>query len=364
MVTRVRKNRLLTLADDLTRILSCGEKNRGRFSHVHFIVNTVAGGVARARRFLDATEVVRRWTQRLRPADQGSSITHSVHLTERAGHASQIAGRILDTPEVQGRLIVSIGGDGTHREVFTAVAERIGDDLGPDVSQVCMFRMPMGTGNDGADAASVESACSTLYSGVPAMCAGMVRVIPTGMAPMFAFNVTSIGIDAYVTDTSNRLKNAFPGDMYKLVADVATLFYEPVFGVGEVDLTLTDDQGKEQRHRDRYILVAVGPTGSRVYGNGKRILPSDDNLCAIRTVNVFRKIAMKKHVYDGTHVGFATTLSARVRKVVVDYARRVPLQLDGEGIWLSPENFPLTFERIDCAINVLTQTEHATPQLS
>ncbi len=346
------KQRLLTLSDDLTRIVSASADNRGRFTHVHFIVNVVAGGVARARRFLGSCALVQRRAQELPPS--ASEITRSVHLTERPGHALQIAAQILDSPDCEGRLIVSIGGDGTHREVFSAVAERLGDSFGPDVNKVCMFRMPMGTGNDGADAPDVESACRTLQQGVPDQRAGLIRVIPNGMTPMYAFNVTSIGIDAYVTDTSNRLKAFFPGDMYKLIADVATLFYEPIYGVGEVGLALTDDQGRQSQERDRFILVAIGPTGNRVYGNGKRILPTDANLCAIPTVGVIKKIAMKKHLYVGTHVGLPGTLSARVRRVVVDYTRRVPLQLDGEGIWLEPQNFPLTFERVDSAINVLS----------
>ncbi len=384
---------LIRLTDDLTEVVARSPHNRRRFNHIHYIINTIAGGVARRGRFHASHDAIRAWLARnakdaadgVSPADDtsgasgapaasgisatsggsgasgtasavdvsGSPPTRSVHLTEHPGHASDIAASILDNPESERQLIVSIGGDGTHREVLSAVAERVDVKVGANGRNVCVFRMPMGTGNDGADAVDAADACRQLHFGVPVNNTGIVRVTPTGMRPMFAFNVTSIGIDAYVTDTSNKLKAAFPGDMYKVIADAATLFYEPVFGVGEVGLTLTDDDGVESRYQDRYILVAVGPTGHRHYGNGKRILPSDANLCAIRTVGLLKKIAMKKHVYEGSHVGLPGTLSACVTKVVVEYQRRVPLQLDGEGVWLEPQNFPLTFERVDSAITVL-----------
>lgn len=370
---------LIRLTDDLTEVVACSPQNRHRFSHIHYIINTIAGGVARRGRFHASRDAIRAWLARnvggraaadapragdtsgafatlgtaSTPDVSGSPPTRSVHLTERPGHASEIAAAILDNPESERQLLMSIGGDGTHREVLSAVAERVDVTVGANGRNVCVFRMPMGTGNDGADAVDAADACRQLHFGVPVNNTGIVRVTPTGMRPMFAFNVTSIGIDAYVTDTSNKLKAAFPGDMYKVIADAATLFYEPVFGVGEVGLTLTDEDGGESRYQDRYILVAVGPTGNRHYGNGKRILPSDNNLCAIRTVGLRKKIAMKKHVYEGTHVGLPGTLSACVTKVVVDYGRRVPLQLDGEGVWLDPQNFPVTFERLDSAITVL-----------
>ena len=348
------KHQLLTLTDDLTRIVSASAWNVERFNHIHFVVNVVAGGVSKKKRFLNSAKVVRDVAAGVIGGVDLPPITRSIHLTEGPGHAAQITGIILDEPESDGRLIISIGGDGTHREVCSAFAERLGDTSGPDRRNIVLFRMPMGTGNDGADAFETETACGILQRGGALRSAGAVRVTATGMHAMYAFNVTSIGIDAYVTDTSNRMKNAVPGDIYKVIADAATLFYEPVYGVDEVELTITDDNGRQTEHRDRYILVAMGPTGNRCYGNGKRILPTDNNLCAIRTVSLPKKIAMKKHVYEGTHVGLPGTLSAQVKSMVVNYRRRVPLQLDGEGVWLSPENFPVRFERVDNAIPVLS----------
>ena len=351
------KHQLLSLTDDLTRIVSSSPWNVERFNHIHFVVNVVAGGVSKRTRFLRSAGIVRTFAAGVEEGDELSPITRSIHLTEGPGHAVQITGTILDEPESDGRLIVSIGGDGTHREVCSAFAERLGDTSWLDRRNIVLFRMPMGRGNDGADAFETEAACEILGRGGGLRSAGAVRVTPTGMHPMYAFNVTSIGIDAYVTDTSNRMKNAVPGDIYKVIADAATLFYEPVYGVDEVELTITDDSGTQSEHRDRFILVAMGPSGNRCYGNGKRILPTRNNLCAIRTVSLPKKIAMKKHVYEGTHVGLPGTLSTDVHTMVVNYRRRVPLQLDGEGVWLSPENFPVRFERVDAAIPVLTTAE-------
>jgi len=62
-----------------------------------------------------------------------------------------------------------------------------------------------------------------------------------GALPLYSFNIASVGLDAFVADMTNRLKRILPGDSYRFWVDVATLFYDRVYDVIDMELTAWKD---------------------------------------------------------------------------------------------------------------------------
>jgi diacylglycerol kinase family enzyme len=225
------------------------------------------------------------------------------------------------------------------------------------------FRLPLGTGNDAADCRDWATALRILggrelHGGVASL--SMLEVQIPGQAVHFAFNIASLGLDAFVSDLTNKLKIWFPGNSYGLMVDLATLFYERFVQVVPTKLELTKGGQPTLSWTEGFLLAAMGATGHRTYGAGKRILPDTDNYCLAGRQNLLEKLGLRTPFYQGTHRGrprihFAAGDTLRVISPV-----RLPLQMDGEVMWLEPSDFPLTITIVDRGINVLSLAGSAT----
>ena len=115
-------------------------------------------------------------------------------------------------------LIVTAGGDGTHLEVQTAILKKSLEN--PEISAaikkyITLLRLPLGTGNDGSDGRTMEEAMARLTEPAHFSLQRAIKVWydTTGKKPVstskfesldacppwYAFNIASIGIDAYIT---------------------------------------------------------------------------------------------------------------------------------------------------------------------
>ena len=70
-------------------------------------------------------------------------------------------------------------------------------------------------------------------------------------------------------------------------------------------------------------------------------------------MSIFRKIQQKRLFYLGTHGELPEVRFYRADRVDIDYASRIPLQLDGEIVWLEPKDFPLSLRLVNAKIKVL-----------
>ncbi len=277
-----------------------------------------------------------------------------VRVALHRGHPEEIARGIAgdmlrDSGAARPRLILTMGGDGTHLETLSPLLG-LPEELR---RRITVFRLPLGTGNDGADADSMTGAARIfLHGGAPTELSA-VRVSPRNAEPFYAFNIVSLGIDAFVTRVTNLLKGRLPGDAYKLIADAATLVYEPLYGVRPMELEIHDDGAGPARIRGRYILAAFGVSGGRTYGNHKKILPGEENLCAIRTRSLPKKIALKPLLYSGLHTGAEGVDMRKAGAVTVYYNGRICLQTDGESRILKKRDFPCRMEVVRTGIRTL-----------
>jgi diacylglycerol kinase family enzyme len=256
-------------------------------------------------------------------------------------------------------LIITAGGDGTSLEAQLALYE-----AHPALrSNFAIVRLPMGTGNDGADAWDLDKALDLLTEPVVVEYSRALRLRTStrGKGPFLAFNILSIGLDAFVTHMTNKMKGSFPGDSYKLWVDIAALFYDKVYKVGPMEIKACDEGGAEVLSLNGPVLLAaMGVSGKRTYGSHKMILPDARNVCIIRQMSLFRKLSLKGLFNTGGHVDKKEASLCGASRLEFRYKYPVLAQMDGETVRLEPRDFPASIELTEPAIPILKSQFHRT----
>lgn len=247
-----------------------------------------------------------------------------------------------DSPEP---VIVSLGGDGTHNHVLQAGIDHSGHGQ--------FLRLPLGSGNDAAGVESLERALTDLQGIMAPRWIPAVR-ITTSRWRQHAFNIASMGIDAYVTLLHNRWRAALPGNTYRLLVDLAVLRYDQALQVGPLTLRgATWDGAIRELGETPRSLVVMGVSGNRTYGDHMHVLPGAENVCIIERASLWDKLRMKQLFYEGNHVTQTITTTHTLQRLEAWYDRSLPLQYDGEACYLAAEDFPVTLEVIHSAVRVL-----------
>lgn len=333
----------------LARILAHSPAFPDEALAVDLIANPRAGGFTRPsyarRRFAELDHLVARaetLPMRLKP------LGLRLHLTERAGHASEIARSIVedaaaDAPGTR-RIVLTAGGDGTSLETASVLV-----GLAPELSsRFALLRLPFGTGNDGSEGRTLETALERFLGPVSAEPRAALRIIPNpegGKAPLWSFNIASVGVDAFICQMTNRLKTFFPGDSYKLWVDLSSVFYDLIWPPAPLTIRAWDAAGAETMALvEKCLLFAMGVSGRRTYGSNKGILPDGDNACAIYQMPLLQKLASKDKISAGTHRGLDGVRLFSGRRFEMGYGAGILLQCDGEVTELGAADFPLVVE--------------------
>ena len=344
---------LKPIKSSLQEILSYSSLFANRHLTVDVILNPCAGAFSPGSRFDRVKEELSGFARGLTGVPRDPKLLDlRFHHTECSGHATEITQSLIGEPAQDVRLIVSAGGDGTHGEVF-AGAVHDSRLRGAAKGKVWFFRFPFGTGNDGADADTPAEAARALLGDATPSAAGHIVVHPSDSEPLYGFNIASVGLDAYVALLTNRLKGSIAGDLYKVLADVMTLVYEPIVGISPMTLRWSDGDGIAHDLHRRFALCAFGVSGTRTYGDHKPILPGFENLCAIERIGLIGKIRLKGQLYRGEHVHSPLTHMKTATRLVIEYDGRIPLQVDGETRWLTAENFPLEIDLHNDSVPIL-----------
>jgi diacylglycerol kinase family enzyme len=283
-------------------------------------------------------------------------------FTRAKGHAKEITEALIGEASKAARaeagggkspfyFIITAGGDGTSLEVMTALCradEKLRDNF-------AVLRLPMGTANDGADSFDLGEALNLIVEPPPLQKQRAIQLKPaSGKGPFFAFNILSVGLDAFVTHMTNKMKDKLPGDSYKLWVDLAALFYDKIYQVGVMDLRSFGGQGEEAKTlKEKILLLAVGESGRRCYGSQQWILPDDRNVCAIKQMPLYRKLALKGLISSGGHAGKEEAVLWNACRV--EFQSQYPLlaQMDGEAVLLEGGDFPAVIELTEPVINIL-----------
>jgi diacylglycerol kinase family enzyme len=278
-----------------------------------------------------------------------------LYLSAYPSHAGRIAASIADrsafcssTRDTR-HMIISVGGDGTHNEIMNALHTTVPAEK---LALCRIFRFPLGSGNDAADAWTPEEAWQLLINGADQGPAGAVEMETATGVHHRAYNIASIGVDAHIAKVTNRFKDRLPGDFYKIVADMSVPFYPGIYRIGTMSIGWDDDDGGRREHRFRLGLLAIGVSGMRTYGHGLWILPEHENICAIELRNLATNIRMKKELYHSRHGELPYVSMFRSGEVTLNYPSAIPMQLDGEVVMLSAEDFPVTVRIVQTAVQV------------
>jgi diacylglycerol kinase family enzyme len=278
---------------------------------------------------------------------------NTVHFTERPGHARLITEGIMNTEgkSVSGieRLLIGCGGDGTSNEICLALVRADASLL----DRLKLLRLPLGTGNDVADAHTFAGAYDLILGPQRTQKTGALLVTAGAAEPQYSFNVGSIGLDAYIAGLTNRFKRVIPGDAYKSLVDFGSLFYEQRVNPQPMDITIHNENGETKIASFVPSMVVVGISGARTYGGHLPVLPGKENVCLVGRMGALKKIRVKKLFYLGRHGELPEVSFYRAYKVDVHYKGRIPMQLDGEITWLDAEDFPVTMQILEPRIKVL-----------
>ena len=232
------------------------------------------------------------------------------------------------------------------------------------------MRLPLGTGNDGSDGRTLEEAFARLTEPAHFSLQRAIKVwydttgknpISTekyesldSLPPWYAFNIASVGIDAFITYMTNRTKKYMPGDTYQLWVDLACVFYSWKFPAKPLTLEIFDDNDNiVETITSPVEFVVLGVSGNRTYGSNHLIFPTDKNLCTVRKINLFMKL-LKKHTFsDGTHINYSFSKNFFANKIKITYNQKILVEMDGEVHLLEPDFYPLYMEKTEPIIPII-----------
>ncbi len=334
---------------------------------VKTIVNPRAGSFSHSAKFAAAMRDLATATSDAasHPLREGS-LSWQVKSTESSRHATRIAAECIEESAMKpgtAWFVILACGDGTSLE-FLDELSRAPDELR---NAFTVLRLPMGTGNDGSDGRQLSDSLSRLTGHGAIEVQSILRVLPKPGGPASSrarggewrsFNIASIGLDAYVTDMTNKLKMHMPGDSYKLWLDLSSVLYDRVYPPREMGIVGMDARGKATtRLEGKFLLAAMGVSGHRTYGSNKKILPDDDNVCVVHQMPLLRKLALKGSVASGRIRDFPEVELFSADAIEIRYADNILVQMDGEAERLVPEDFPLRIERTPPLIRHLARVE-------
>jgi len=324
------------------------------------IMNPIAGGFY----------IKTRWEAHLKTLERYREIARNnprrqlyknviVNITEGKGSATEIAKGFIERSAkdaVPFYLIISGGGDGTHREVMDSLFNAPAHIL----RTMAVLRLPMGTGNDGADSNQLSGALDLLLNpthieSAPAVQLSLNKSGPANWkGPFNAYNICSVGLDAYVTHMTNTMKGKVAGDSYKFWVDMAALSYHKKYKVDFFDVKGLDKSNKETiSFREKLLLLAMGVTGHRTYGSQQLILPDDRNACGIKNMSLLGKLRIKRQVKKGKHIKNRSAFIFNAHRLEFTCKHEILAQMDGETVLLQPEDFPAVMELTEAKIPLL-----------
>jgi len=312
------------------------------------VLNPMAGGFINKSKWESHAKTLKKYQQKAQENPKRQIYKNVIlNLTEGVGSASEITKSFIERIEkdsIPFYLIICAGGAGTHKEVLDTLFTA-SDSVRKNIA---VLRLPMGIGNDGADGFTLSEALDLLVNPVHVEFAPAVQLTTAQNGSLnktkqniVAFNILSIGLDAFVTHMINLKKGKVPSSKYKFWISMAALFYENKYKVDYFDVRAFDENNKELlSFREKLLLLAMGVSGNRTYGSQQPILPDNRNVCGIKKIPFFRKLKIKKQVLKGEHVNNHDALMFNAHRLEIKGYHPILAQMDGETVLLQSDDFP------------------------
>jgi diacylglycerol kinase (ATP) len=239
----------------------------------------------------------------------------TIHLTERAGHARELAQQAVRD---HADLVVVWGGDGTVNEVGGGLMR----------TPVALGLIPAGSGNGLAGALGIARDPNRALA---AALDGRARAVDVGtLNGRPFFNVAGIGFDAHVAFLFNQRTRGRRGRIPYVVIGVREgLRYDCL------TYTVTLDDDREKTTTVYKALLIAFANGSE-YGMGMRIAPLarlDDGFleaCIVEDRPVLSRFLHARHLALGSIDRAPRMLIRPVRRAVVEADGEIEYHVDGE----------------------------------
>jgi len=253
-------------------------------------------------------------------------------MSEHVGHATELAKAAVAAGE---KTIVVLGGDGTVREVASALVH----------TDAALGIIPCGSGNDLARPlgipTDVDRAVDILLNGTP-------RAMDAGLANgTYFFNVAGFGFDVDVLQAIERYRYTMKsGSMAYLRGLIECLKHLPLYKT-----RITTPEGTDEKN----VLILAAANGSH-FGGGMQISPRSDlfdgklSICIVHSVKWYHIPIVLPALLMGKHVRltkYVTTFDTTELTAVCTPESR--MEVDGE---IMPGT-PVTFRILPAALNVI-----------
>jgi diacylglycerol kinase (ATP) len=282
--------------------------NSGDFERVLVQISAIINPVSGAG--LDTTAAGRRaslLTDRLRHA----GLTASIHFTERAGHARELAAGAVSS---RADLVIVWGGDGTLNEAGAALVN----------SSTALGLVPAGSGNGLAAALGTPRDPEAAIARILAV---ETTAIDVGLINNRAFfNIAGIGFDAHIARLFNARRRGKGGKWPYLAIGV-----REGYGYRSQNYRLELDGNV----RDTCALLIAFANG-REYGMGARISPQallDDGWLEATVVEdrpFLARFMHARHLAAGSIERAPRVHAQKVRRAVVTTDGMIEFHVDGE----------------------------------
>lgn len=248
-------------------------------------------------------------------------VPHALYLTERPGHAIELAQSLVAAGHHR---LASVGGDGTAHEVINGLmaAQRPGEP----VELSCI---PAGSGNDFAlmNGLSPElgKACRTIAAGHSRLI-DLGHVTIDGQIARYFDNTVGIGFDGLVCQETRRNKRARGLALY-IPAVLKTILVTLQFAPS----TLTVD-GTTTQIAPMMVTICNGPRE----GGGFMLAPAarfDDgqlDLVITDRLNRLQMLALVPRFLKGTHLSHPAVSARSIQSLTISSAAPLYAHVDGE----------------------------------
>lgn len=354
---------------------------------IYVIANEKAGCFTRKSRLIKYGKLFTNAIEEIKSIPVVTKKTETkIFYTEYPNHAFELANAIVTEiiatyNKDDENIIVTAGGDGTSLEVQNSLLQtafQSSQKAEVIKNKITILRLPLGTGNDGTDGHKIEETFSILKDKLHFANSKALKVYYEGNptkenitaskkdpekysdslvpAPWYSFNIASVGIDAFVVYMTNKFKKIIPYDFYKIAVPLSGLVYDFNFPSGISKIQLFDENDVQIKEFNLpFELLAFGISGHRMYGGGHNILPTNDNVCIVRKVNLPELLYYNPKFIDGSFKDTKLSNLNTAHKVKIFYDKPILVQTDGEPNLLCKEHFPLVIEKTAPYIRIVEQ---------
>lgn len=269
----------------------------------NFIINPASGRYS----YQEVVDYIRLYYQ------QNPDFKYELHLTERIGHATEIAATIKGDDQC----IVAIGGDGTLNEVLNG--------MNLEVTLACV---PIGSGNDFVKMLNYPENLST-QEWIIETIEGKQIEVDFGLVNQHRFlNSCCMGIDAQVLVEFEKMRKLPLSKTMTYYLATAKTVIKPL----KQNLTIQiDDQPAYQT--DSLLCTIMN---GKYYGNGYKPTPDAEiqdrifNLCQVKPISLFKIASLINKYKVGKHTNHPKVTMSELKTITIESDSEILYGLDGE----------------------------------